>query len=178
MPSGKIHDLITYVLAAPTAVVLFLLTRNAGLAAIGTGAMLFGGLMFGPDLDVKSRQYFRWGVFRWIWIPYQKMFSHRSSWTHGLVWSTLIRIAYFTVVMTSLLAIALYAHNVWVLGMPADADQAVKVLQGASHRMSRALRFADQKMLLVAFVGLWWGAASHSISDFLGTAFKTGRKFF
>ncbi len=28
--------------------------------------------MFGPDLDIYSVQFQRWGFLRWIWLPYQK----------------------------------------------------------------------------------------------------------
>jgi uncharacterized metal-binding protein len=45
MPSGKIHDAITFLGVAPTF------------------GMLFSRLMFGPDLHIHSKQYVSWGVF-------------------------------------------------------------------------------------------------------------------
>ncbi len=173
MPSGKIHDVVTYVLAVPTAVGFFFLTRNAGLAALGTGMMVFGGLMFGPDLDTHSQQYTRWGLFRWIWFPYKRFFPHRSSWTHGLLWSTLLRVLYFTTVVTLFLALMMYIQNVFVFGMPANGEQALMVMRESSRRMSRLFAAADRKLLLVTFIGLWWGAATHTISDVLGSALKS-----
>ena len=65
------------------------------LAAAATAATVFGGLMFGPDLDIQSKQYTRWGVFRFLWFPYKVVFRHRSRWSHGLVFGTLIRVVYF-----------------------------------------------------------------------------------
>ncbi|MDT4896465.1 MAG: hypothetical protein QOH25_1542, partial [Acidobacteriota bacterium] len=73
MPSGKTHDAITFILAAPTFLVAWGLTGNPALSVLATAAMLFGGLMFGPDLDILSRQYTRWGVFRFLWLPYRAL---------------------------------------------------------------------------------------------------------
>src|SRR4051812_50146812 len=99
MPSGKTHDAITIILAAPTFVAAWGLTRSVTLACVATAAMLFGGLMFGPDLDIQSRQYTRWGVFRFLWLPYRMMFRHRSRWSHGIIFGTLIRVIYFVAVL-------------------------------------------------------------------------------
>jgi uncharacterized metal-binding protein len=147
---------------------LFFLTRHVGLTVLGTATMLFGGLMFGPDLDTHSKQYTRWGILRWLWYPYKKLFPHRSHWTHGLLWSTWLRVGYFTLVMTLALAAVLYVRAVWIDGLPADGDQAVRTLQTAGHHMSRLFRAVDGKVWLVAFIGLWWGAATHTLTDVIG----------
>ncbi|QUV92711.1 metal-binding protein [Chloracidobacterium aggregatum] len=178
MPSGRTHDLVTYALAIPTAVGLFFLTRHVGLTVLGTATMLFGGLMFGPDLDTHSKQYTRWGILRWLWYPYKKLFPHRSHWTHGLLWSTWLRVGYFTLVMTLALAAVLYVRAVWIDGLPADGDQAVRTLQTAGHHMSRLFRAVDGKVWLVAFIGLWWGAATHTLTDVIGSALKSMFKTF
>src|ERR1051325_7850197 len=99
MPSGKTHDAITILLAAPTFAAAWVLTRSLALAAVATTAMLFGGFMFGPDLDIQSKQYTRWGVFRFLWLPYKVVFRHRSRWSHGLLFGTLIRVIYFVMVL-------------------------------------------------------------------------------
>src|SRR5215216_3865705 len=91
MPSGKTHDAITVLLAAPTFAAAWGLTGQLSLALLATVSMLFGGFMFGPDLDIQSRQYTRWGIFRFLWFPYKFVFRHRSRWSHGLVFGTLIR---------------------------------------------------------------------------------------
>lgn len=54
----------------------------------------FGTYYFGPDLDLKSRSYYRWKFLRFIWIPYQKWFHHRSIWTHGILLGDFIRFVY------------------------------------------------------------------------------------
>ncbi|MBX7221545.1 MAG: metal-binding protein [Blastocatellia bacterium] len=176
MPSGKTHDLITYVLAVPTGAVLFLLTRNPGLTALGTGAMLFGGLMFGPDLDVKSKQYTRWGVLRWIWWPYQKFCSHRSRLSHGILFSTFFRVFYFLAIVTLFLATVLYIQNVVVLGMPSTGEQVIGVFQESLRRMLTLIHSLDRRMVLMLLIGLWWGATTHTISDFVVTTFKNASR--
>ncbi len=93
MPSGKTHDAITFLIVAPTFVATWKLTENPPLAAIVTLAMLVGGLMFGPDLDTHSKQYTRWGFFSFLWYPYKVFFGHRSRWSHGLLFGTLLRAA-------------------------------------------------------------------------------------
>src|ERR1043166_5192149 len=103
MPSGKTHDLVTVALSP------------APLAAAGA-AELFGGLMFGPDLDIQSRQYTRWGVFRFLWLPYKTVFRHRSRWSHGIIFGTLIRVVYFAAALTLLFWVCVYARALLLAG--------------------------------------------------------------
>src|SRR4028118_712228 len=108
MPSGKTHDAITFLLAPPMFLLVWRLTDNASLAAFAAGAFLFGGLMFGPDLDPPSVQYTRWGIFRFLWFPYKVVFAHRSRWSHGLVFGTLFRVVYFCGAVTLFGAIVFF----------------------------------------------------------------------
>src|SRR5437764_13329520 len=102
MPSGKTHDLVTVALAPRTFAAAWGLTGSLTLSAAATAGMLFGGLMFGPDLDIQSRQYTRWGMFRFLWLPYKAAFRHRSRWSHGIIFGTLIRVVYFAAGLTLL----------------------------------------------------------------------------
>jgi uncharacterized metal-binding protein len=70
------------------------------------GGFMFGGLMFGPDLDIYSRQFQRWGFLRWIWLPYQKSLRHRSFLSHGPIIGTTLRVVYLTTFL-ALVAIVL-----------------------------------------------------------------------
>src|ERR671917_2173971 len=108
MPSGKTHDMVTLVLAPPTFAAAWGLTGSVWLSAAATVAMLFGGLMFGPDLDIQSRQYTRWGPLRVLWWPYKVVFRHRSRWSHGIVFGTLIRVVYFSLALTAVVTLAVY----------------------------------------------------------------------
>lgn len=162
MPSGKTHDTITFILAAPTFLAAWGLTGNAALSGLATGAMLFGGLMFGPDLDIQSRQYTRWGVFRFIWWPYKVMFRHRSRWSHGIIFGTLIRVVYFLSMLALIVAVAVYLRAALVGGAPPSLDemaQAWRAIEGGvRHNIGRHAVWAT-------LAGLWWGAASHTLTD-------------
>ena len=119
--------MVTLVLTAPTFAAAWGLTGSLALSAAATVAMLFGGLMFGPDLDIQSKQYTRWGVFRFLWLPYKVVFRHRSRWSHGLIFGTLIRVVYFTGVIALIAAAAVYVRAMLVTGAPPVHDpRAVK----------------------------------------------------
>jgi len=55
-------------------------------------AIIFGEYFLSPDLDIHSQPYKRWDSLRFIWIPYRKLFYHRSFWTHTPIIGSLIRI--------------------------------------------------------------------------------------
>src|SRR2546423_15626452 len=118
MPSGKTHDLITLVLAPPTFAAAWGLSGSLAVSTAATAAMRFGGLMFGPDLDIQSGQYTRWGVLRFLWLPYKAVFRHRSRWSHGIVFGTLIRVVYFAAVLMLLFWAGVYARAVFLAGAP------------------------------------------------------------
>src|SRR5918998_3916008 len=88
--------------------------------------MLFGGLMFGPDLDIQSRQYTRWGVFRFLWLPYRAFFRHRSRWSHGIIFGTLIRVVYFALVLSALAVAAVYLRALLVAHAPPDFSELLR----------------------------------------------------
>lgn len=172
MPSGRTHDAITFLLAVPAAVVTYTVGHNAASAVVVAAAFVFGGLMFGPDLDTVSRQYSRWSVLRSIWFPYRKFFKHRSRFSHGLIFGALIRVIYFLGVVTVIAFAIIYAYETWRGGtLPAVADIAA-AWRGIGDTV-RA-RFGLYFMPLF-FVGLWFGAASHTFTDMAGSFIKTGR---
>ncbi|HEY0405259.1 MAG TPA: metal-binding protein [Pyrinomonadaceae bacterium] len=162
MPSGKTHDAITFVLAAPTFLLAWCLTSSPALSVVATAAMLFGGLMFGPDLDILSRQYTRWGVFRFLWWPYRTIFRHRSRWSHGIIFGTLIRVVYFAVVLALVVTGAVYLRAAIVGGAPPNVDE----LAGAWRAIEEGVRRnVGNHAVWAGLAGLWWGAASHTLTD-------------
>ena len=177
MPSGKTHDLITLLLAPPTFLAAWGVTGSAALAAVVTGATLFGGLMFGPDLDIQSRQYARWGVFRFLWFPYKVFFRHRSRLTHGIVLGTLIRVVYFTFVLAllALLSLYLYAHFVMREAVPSASEL---ILAWRGFEQSLSAYGINRNTLLATFVGLWWGAAIHTFADVLWSILRKSTEIF
>jgi uncharacterized metal-binding protein len=177
MPSGKTHDLITLALAPPTFAAAWGLTGSLVLSAAATGAMLFGGLMFGPDLDIQSRQYTRWGPLRFLWLPYKVIFRHRSRWSHGIVFGTLIRVVYFAAALTLLFWACVYARAFFVTGGSPpglrEVAQAWRVIEEVA--VSRGV---GPHVLLAVFAGLWWGAASHTLTDVAWTVVRKGSEIF
>jgi uncharacterized metal-binding protein len=160
MPSGPTHDAITVFTAAallPAALFSRLPDMSPTNAAVLVAAYLASGLLFSPDLDLKSSPYKRWRSMRWVWIPYQRMVPHRSWISHSLLFGPLIRVVYFAAVMSLLALLALWLFNLvspvdptgtlatwantafgWVRGHPAVVGYAVAgfVLGGASHTIA------------------------------------------
>ena len=176
MPSGKTHDAITFVLAVPTFVAAWGATRNLVLATIVTAAMLFGGLMFGPDLDIQSRQYTRWGVFRFLWWPYKVMFRHRSRWSHGIIFGTLIRVVYFAGVLALFVAGGVYLRAMFVTGAPPDLEAYLDAWRTIEmHVTGQGIGVRET---LAVLAGLWWGAASHTLTDVAWSVVRKGSEIF
>ena len=172
MPSGKFHDAITCVLTIPVFAVSSLASANLLASTVVTAAFLFGGLMFGPDLDTVSRPYTRWGPARSIWLPYRYFFPHRSRFTHGLFFGSLIRVIYFLGVATLiLLGGSMIYRTVSTGGVSGYAD----ILNFWAPIGSVLRLHLGNEILFIIFVGLWAGAASHTFTDMAGSFIKTGR---
>jgi uncharacterized metal-binding protein len=177
MPSGKTHDAITLLLTVPTFVAAWGATGRLLAAGVATGAMLFGGLMFGPDLDIQSRQYTRWGVFRFIWWPYKVMFRHRSRWSHGIIFGTLIRVVYFAFMLSALAVAAVYLRALLVAGASPDYGEILRAWQAIeASLMSEGA--GGRYLALAALAGLWWGAASHTLTDVAWSVLRKGSEIF
>lgn len=172
MPSGKTHDAVTFLLVAPTFAVSWKLTENFAAAEVVTIAMLIGGLMFGPDLDTQSKQYTRWGFFSFLWFPYKAFFSHRSRWSHGLLFGTLIRVIYFMGALTLVSFAALYAVSAWQGGSPPDLLEITKNWSLIGNFVRENF---GEHAFAAAFAGLWIGAASHTLTDMAWSFIKRGR---
>ena len=172
MPNGKTHDAITFLLLPPTFLLGWRLADSTSLAAFATGAFLFGGLMFGPDLDTQSIQYTRWSVFRFLWFPYKIVFAHRSRWSHGLVFGTLLRVIYFAGALTLFGTLGLYLAAVICNAAPPNLAE-IRVLWQVIGVWMR-LTIGDYALFAI-LIGLWFGAASHTMTDIAGTFLKTGK---
>lgn len=172
MPSGKTHDAITFIFAVPIFAFAWRFGGSIAVAFIVTLAMLFGGLMFGPDLDTQSKPYTRWGICRVIWYPYKAFFKHRSRWSHGLIFGTLFRVVYFLGIITLISFACAYIGLGIKEGTIASLFEFTKNWQVISSLVHENI---GQYTLLYSFAGLWLGAASHTFTDMAGTFIKTGR---
>ncbi len=168
MPSGRTHDRITLLSLPPLVMVAYLVTRQQDWLLWFSGAYLFAGFMFGPDLDIYSLQYKRWGVIRWIWLPYQSCLKHRSFFSHGLIVGTVIRVIYlFTVVL--IIAIFSVAITQLIWGFSWNWHIFAK-------NSLNLLKNQYLSEIIVTFIGLELGAMSHSLSDFIVSQFKQLKK--
>ena len=172
MPSGNTHDAVTFFLTAPIFAAAWKTAESVPLASIVAGAFLFGGLMFGPDLDTLSKQYTRWGFLRLLWYPYQAFFKHRSRWSHGLVFGTFLRVVYFVGVLTLLSFLAVFLFAAYTGGDLPDLLKFTKTW-GSIGEYVRA-NFGEYAFPSL-FIGLWFGAASHTLTDMAGSFVKHGR---
>jgi uncharacterized metal-binding protein len=173
MPSGRTHDRVTYALASPVFVVAQIYGGDLLLSGMIAMAMVFAGLMFGPDLDLQSKQYQRWGPLRFIWYPYRLMTGHRSRLSHGLILSTPVRILYFSVVVIVCSTTALYAQRYYLYG---NQTTWMAAFNQISADLIAFWQKADKRYLWAAFAGLWLGAAIHTLTDVLGSIAKQLRQ--
>jgi uncharacterized metal-binding protein len=76
------------------------------LGLITASSHLLGGLYLSPDLDLKSLPWKRWGILRFLWLPYQRI-PHRHWLSHAPVIGSIGRLLYLGVLLSPV-AIALY----------------------------------------------------------------------
>jgi len=138
MPNGRTHDIITAAVAPIVGGVSYYLTKDIQTTSIIFGCFLFASLMFNGDLDIESRPYNRWLLLKFIWLPYQSMFSHRSIFTHGLIIGTIVRLLY--VGLIPFLIILFKGELQIISNIPLN-------------------------IIISSFVGLELGSAIHTISD-------------
>jgi uncharacterized metal-binding protein len=172
MPSGKTHDAVTFFFTAPVFAAAWKFTENIPVSLAVAVAFLIGGLMFGPDLDTMSKQYTRWGIFRVFWYPYQAFFKHRSRWSHGLVFGTFLRVVYFMGMLTLLSFLAVYLIAVFTDNNLPDLLEYTKTWRQIGEFVRVNI---GENAFPSVFIGLWLGAASHTLTDIAGTFVKTGK---
>ncbi|NJO93816.1 MAG: metal-binding protein [Hydrococcus sp. RM1_1_31] len=164
MPSGRTHDRITFWCLPAIVGFSYLLTQKGELTLIVASAFLFGGLMFGPDLDIYSVQFKRWGILRWLWLPYQKFLKHRSQLSHGLIIGTTLRIIYLLVCLL-LAAIPGVALAQLIFGFDWNWQHF------ARDGVRRMIQDYPTEAIALT-IGLELGAMSHYLSDSIGSALK------
>ena len=172
MPSARTHDAVTFLLAAPAFAASYGITKNILASLIVAAAFVFGGLMFGPDLDTVSRQYSRWSVFRLLWLPYRSFFKHRSRFSHGLIFGALIRVFYFCGVLTLVGSAVMYGYAAYSGGRAPGIADIAAVWRPIDDTLQR---YFGGRIYILGFIGIWLGAASHTFTDLAGSFIKTGR---
>lgn len=169
MPNARAHDTITYALIPFTYLGAELYWGDHTTSIIATVAMLFSGLMFGPDLDLDSKPYRRWGPLRFLWKPYQAALPHRSKLSHGPVLGTVIRVIYFLTVFSLFAATALYARHRFINGEQTSWQAEFDMVRSD---LLTLLKETDERYLWSVFGGLWAGALAHTTADIFWSAIK------
>jgi len=108
--------------------------------------------LLSPDLDLsRSRASRRWGLLRWLWVPYAIVFRHRQM-SHHLILGPLTRVLY-------LLAIGLALAFVYMV------------------LTRRALQFSIPPLssILAALLGLYLPNLTHILSDRLHSEWRRRR---
>jgi uncharacterized metal-binding protein len=169
MPSGEVHDKTTIAGAALAAPACFYLTPSLShdptVVAALVGAVLFSGLMLSPDLDLNSAPYHRWGLFRHLWWPYQKILRHRSPLSHSYLVGPTLRIAYFLFVVW-----AAFRAATWALTYVVAFDRNTLSVRYTDSFL--AFWQAHPRHLAAVAARLFLGTALHVTADLVVTGFK------
>jgi len=174
MHSGRTHDSITLWSLLPVTGCAYLVSQKPTVTLLLAGGYLFGGLMFGPDLDTHSCQYRRWGALRWGWLPYRRAMRHRSQWSHGMLIGTVGRLFYLLSLVScgALLALLLWEIVLWLGDRPSHTTTiAHQMLETSLVWFSTSVQTYPGEWL-GAFLGLELGAMSHSLSDWIVSTVK------
>lgn len=172
MPNARTHDAITYAIIPFTYFATQIYWGDHLTSAIATVAMLFSGLMFGPDLDLDSKPYRRWGPLKFLWKPYQAALPHRSMLSHGPILGTIIRIVYFLIVFSLFAATVLYVRNRYVNGAQTTWQAEFDVIKADLFTIYNE---TDKQYLWSVFGGLCVGALAHTAADIVWSAIKRRR---
>jgi uncharacterized metal-binding protein len=167
MPSGRTHDRITLWTLPLVAALALAVTRRSTLTLAICAGFLFGGLMLGPDLDIHSVHYKRWGWLRWIWIPYRGSMRHRSPLSHAPITGTVLRVVYLLIWM-GLLSFAVVAilNELLQLGWSWN-----EIGLGLGHLLGQ-----HQAEAIALGIGLELGAFSHYTADWSVSTYKKRSK--
>jgi uncharacterized metal-binding protein len=163
MPSGRTHDRVTLWSLPLIAGGTLFTTSRADLAFWVSGGFLVSGLIFGPDLDLYSFHYKRWGKLRWLWRPYQKAIKHRSIWSHGPIVGTVGRILYLGLWL-GLVGLFYLAINQLAGGKTYTGKELIGIFWQSIE--------SNSSVYIALFCGLELGAMSHYASDWLVSTFN------
>ena len=168
MPNAPTHDAITLITAVGADIAYFHFAPHPDfpLAALFTVAYIFAGYACAGDLDLDSKEYRRWGPFRFVWWPYQKFIRHRSRLSHGLFVGGIFRILYLLGVVLlfswgSALLFSLYLKTV----------DPVEITRQNVLTLGLFVRTYPHEVA-VASAGFILAGTAHSIADLISTRLK------
>ena len=94
--TNKSHERATQIVFFVTFCIALLAGWSLASSTIVAVFIFVGEYFLSSDLDTRSRPYIRWGYLKWIWKPYQKLFHHRSVFTHFPILGTVVRLIYLS----------------------------------------------------------------------------------
>lgn len=172
MATGKTHDKITIIMIP----LIFTIFWNINInlvndikkavicSLLGVFIYVFAGYMFSGDLDIKSTEYYRWGIFKCIWLPYQKIFKHRSIFTHGFILGPSIRILYIYIIYLIICAL-FYSLNI------------IKLSTADIVKNTYLFIMKDKILFFISYLAIFLGAGIHTITDIVHS-FINKKRFF
>lgn len=166
MPGYRVHDFLTVAAAAALAPAYWSLAPRPELsgACVVAGSCLISGLLFSPDLDLRSHPRRRWGVVGALWWPYQQAIPHRSWLSHGLIAGPLVRLVYFFGMVYGVLWGLLWAVNRWI--EPVNQNRFMRRTGGElTHFWHR-----HPEWVTLALAGFVIGGVIHTLADVAGSA--------
>ena len=72
---------------------------------------MFGAMFVSPDLDINSKPYQRWSIFKLLWAPYTLYVPHRGMLSHHIILGPIMLGIWLTLVVT---AIAIVVTVLWL----------------------------------------------------------------
>jgi uncharacterized metal-binding protein len=95
MPGDRVHTSVGLLLLP----ILAYAVLKVGLpATVFIATYIFSLLWLSPDIDLEnSKSMKRWGILRFIWLPYAKLFRHRGI-SHNIVLGPLTRLIYLLII--------------------------------------------------------------------------------
>ncbi|RZL31912.1 MAG: metal-binding protein [Pedobacter sp.] len=169
MPSGKTHDNVAWYCFLPFAYFSWYFSNDLLVVILYSVAYFFSNFMFSGDLDLVSIQSKRWGIFRWIWIPYRKMIPHRSKWSHGILHGTVFRIIYLGAFLAVFYGLVYFVTQQFIPSF--NKDLVVNTNKSVSFlKNQQPIYFA------AIFLGLLTGATLHTSADVIVSFIKKNFK--
>jgi uncharacterized metal-binding protein len=100
MASGKNHDR-AITITTPVILAAAIASGHAEVGLIATASYYLAGMYLSPDLDLVSRPFKRWGLLRWVWLPYQRLIPRHRHWlSHGPVIGSGVRLLYLAALIS------------------------------------------------------------------------------
>ncbi|HKP72114.1 MAG TPA: DUF2227 family putative metal-binding protein, partial [Pyrinomonadaceae bacterium] len=94
----------------------------------------------------------------------------------GIIFGTLIRVVYFALMLTIIACAAIYLRAALVASAPPDYGEIFRAWRAVE--AGAMLEGTGRHVVYAALAGLWWGAASHTLTDVAWSVLRKGSEIF